>query len=145
MGADIQYDVNAGPWIKILDEVDPTVSPVVTLTEYLHVVGTAWWDWHQVLQTEGYILFSSVATINGQQVQGDIPVGSKTADFNFSPFLNESTDLVIVTQLAWDGLTITKKDLRIDQWPTVPEPSTIGLTLAGLVGLLARMFRGRRA
>ena len=140
---DVRYDPDAGPWVKTIINLNPNAR-VVTIIENLHVVGPAWTDWHEEIVDPGWrwLLGSNMdATTEGTLViddlQGILSADGQELDFLFpgTP-LPECTMVSIVKKLTWLGEMPTPGFVTIQQWPTVPEPSTVVMLLcAGLAGL----------
>ena len=143
---DVRYDPDAGPWIKLIDFLNQNVQ-VVTIIENLHVVGPAWTDWHEEeshpIPGWSWLPGSSMDAKNPggdlviDNLEGAVSADGQQLDFLFPDTpLSECSTVSIVKQLVWQGAGQNPGSVRIKEWPTVPEPSTVVMLLCvGLVGL----------
>jgi hypothetical protein len=168
---DVYYDPTAGPWIKHLAPINggALVGTVYTLTELLHVgggpngVAPAWTDYHEELRTPGWT-WSPVGP-NGENVWGFsaansnpngpdwngvwtyvIPMGNTKVDWTFRPPLPVCTNVTFTKYVVFNGGVNVDPfaPLTVAQWPTVPEPGTLGLLATGLAMLLGYGWRRSR-
>ena len=148
---DIYYSAGAGPWQKTF-QLQGLVGNQLVINEFLHVSqGLSWTDWHEVVigptgpagwqwsnPTLSYVTNGGgsgnvVGVINGAQV-----------DF-FFPAQPPSSTINITKTLTWGGAIAVPGTVRVDQWPTVPEPGTLVLLAMAGLSVLAYAWRKRWA
>jgi hypothetical protein len=147
---EIYFDPTKGPW----DKTFTNFTWPLHITENIHVSqGVAWTDWDEKILTDGWIWASNPSPqvdLTGNtigQVIGDISADGHTVVFDFSPALQPCTYLTITKTLVWTGggdPGVVPGPVTIAEWPTVPEPGTLVLLLAGGVALAATEWRRRK-
>jgi hypothetical protein len=130
---------------------------VFSVTEQITVGGTVpWMDWHELILQPGWrwlddragsgeptIHFASGVTIPGLEVSftDPTPTSGGQLDFTFDP-LAPGTNIRITKRLIFEGLDpllpgdVFLGTLDIYQYPTVPEPATLVLAIAGMLAVM---------
>lgn len=150
----VDWDGAGSPWLKSINDPNGNVMGVanVDFVETLLNVGTeAWTDWHEILLPPPVGLtsphWSAVVglSINGNPIMYTATgIGTGTLDlFNFSQPVLPGDIFEIHKQVLVDSGVIAGGFLRIQEYPTVPEPACLAL-LAVTGGLIAGTRRRRR-
>ena len=142
---EIYYDPTKGPWQKIIRN---PATPL-TINEVIHVAqNPAWTDWHeQIVSPPGWVWTanSSLTLPDGTIMPGQMSADLQSVWWDFATPLVPCTVLTINKTLQWTQPGVNPPTpLIIDQWPTVPEPGTIVLLAAGLLGLVVGYWWRRR-
>ncbi len=164
---EVAWSASGSYWLKVLspagDATRPTLVPGtpgadLVIVEHLTVGGdTPWYDWHEVIVTNGFSFvdatvyaYGTTDVVDGLSVQ--MTKGTNDSyhfnnlDLFFSP-LAPGTTITIVKTIRWEGINWEGSSyfgsdfIQIRQFPTViPEPATLGLLAVGggMFGLLRR-------
>lgn len=131
----IFYNPNAGPWQKIFGNF---VAPL-TINEAIQIAagGPNWTDWEEQILTPGWVWAGggSLSILGDGTYNGTLSADQQTVSFLF-PAQGVGTNLIINKVLQWNGQGLPQMPVTINQWPTVPEPSTVlMLLMAGICGM----------
>jgi hypothetical protein len=149
----ISYNPGAGVWEKDLSGAGPLdLYQEVNLLEYVKVgAGQQWTDWHETVLTTnfiwGYDADDTFYTIDGgaAQTAGIVYNADHTVvTFNFSPDIAANSVIMIHKELQYMGADTFDNDTTavvINEFPSIPEPSTLALMGVGLAGLVLRRRR----
>ena len=148
------YDPQAGAWQKILTGAgDLDQYQEVNILEYVKIgSGESWTDWHEAVTTPDFILDTdhddSFYTIDGgvQQYTGiTFGPGDTSLSIVFPSALPVGTVILIHKELEYRGEDTFNNDqnaITVNQYASVPEPSTWALMGIGLAGFVLRRRRG---
>ena len=144
---DVRYDPDAGPWVKTINNLYVNIQ-FVTIQETLRVVGPAWTDWHEEIVDPGWVwelepippgmyAWNPGGDLVIDDMNGIVSADGTQVDFLFPDTpLSEGSEVSILKVLLWTGQLPNPGFVTIQQWPTVPEPSTVVMLLCtGVVGL----------
>jgi hypothetical protein len=150
----VDLDPLGPPWNKSIGDTNNNVMGVATIdiVETLVNVGTEYWtDWHEFMLPPPVGLTPPIwtnvvgLTVNGNPISFTATgLGTGTLDlFNFSQLVFPGDIFGIHKQALVDGTIVQNGAfLRIQQYPTTPEPASLALIVVG--GLVVAGVRRRR-
>lgn len=146
------YDPQAGVWEKSMTGVGSLDQfQEVNLVEYIKVgADPVWSDWHETLITPNFVWGSDVGdtfyTINGGASQNTgITFSGNVLNIVFPSAEPAGTVIMIQKEMTYTGLDNfdnNQNPIVLDQYATVPEPSS--LAMLGLGAVLAFISRRRK-